>query len=136
MARVGRRVVATTFGGNAAADVKEHLDRVASQRGWVAPGWYVALHSGPLYQPTPFTAAEVLERAGLVDVTAEVVHVSLQLSAAQVLAWRWGMAHYAPFIASLSPADRAALDAEAAQGLEALGPLDFPVLVMAGQARS
>lgn len=135
MARVGGRVVATTFGGNAAAEVKEHLDQVASQRGWVAPDWYVDLHTGPLYQPAPAAAAAALDRAGLVDISVEVVTVSLALTVEQVLAWRWGMAHYAPFIASLSDAQRAELDDDARAGLEPLGPLDFPVLVMAGQAR-
>jgi SAM-dependent methyltransferase len=139
MARVVRpagRVVATTFAGEVAEDVKSHLDAVAGRHGWVKPSWYLALRDGPLFRPSSDSARAVLVAAGLSEVRVERVVVRVSLTPDEVLAWRWGMAHLAPFVTGLPMEQRHALDAEARAGLPASGSLEFPVLVMAGQASS
>lgn len=140
--RPGGRLLATTFAGEAASEVKGVLAQVAARHGFVAPRWHAALRDAPLYQPTPLQAERALQSAGLVEVRAEVTVVRLRLSAEQVVAWRWGMAQLAAFVGGLPAAERAALDADAAAALESLWPrdglaaLDFPVLLMSGRTPS
>lgn len=131
--RPGGRLVATTFAGEAAAQVKQALDEVARRHGFVPPSWYAGLRAAPLFQPDPGTAARVLGEAGLRDVRADRVVLGVALSAAEVLAWRWGMAHLAPWRAGLAEDRRTALDGEGLAAVDGLGPLEFPLLVLSGQ---
>lgn len=134
--RPGGRLVATTFAAEAAGEVKQALEEVAARHGFVPPPWYARLRSGPLFQPTPQRADEVLAAAGLERVRVEQVVVRVALAPAEALAWRWGMAHVAPFVAALPAVARAALDADGLAALRDLRPLAFPVLVMTGQTGS
>lgn len=130
------RLVATTFAGEAAADVKRRLEVVAARHGFVAPRWHARLHGAPLCQPTPQAVRDLATRAGLTAVVACVVEVHVALSVEQVLAWRWGMAQLAGFVTGLGAEQRRALDAEAGAELEGLQPLVFPVLVLVAQNAS
>lgn len=136
LARVGRRVVATTFAEEAAPEVKRALHEVALAHGYRSPAWYDALPGGPLHLPSPQQAMTVLLSAGLRAVRVERAAVVLPLRAEQVLAWRWGMAQYAPFVGGLDPALRAALDAAALARLPEQHDVTFAVLVMSGQPSS
>jgi hypothetical protein len=113
--------------------VKQALDEVARRHGFVPPPWYAGLRAAPLFQPDPGTALRVLDEAGLREVRADRVVVRVALSAAEVLAWRWGMAHLAPWRAGLAADRRTALDREGLAAVDGLGPLEFPLLVLSGQ---
>jgi ubiquinone/menaquinone biosynthesis C-methylase UbiE len=134
--RPGGRLLASTFGGEAAAEAKGVLDEVAAQHGFVPPSWYAGLRATPLFRPTTGQVVELVGRAGLTGATAQVVVVEPTLTPEEVVAWRWGMAHLAGFVASLSPEARRALDADATRAVEGLGPLEFPVLVLSAQTGS
>lgn len=136
LARIGRRVVATTFAEEAAPEVKRAVHEVALAHGFTSPAWYGALRGGSLHLPSPEQALTVLLSAGLTAVRVERAEVVLRLRAEQVLAWRWGMAQYASFVGGLDPARRAALDAAALARLPEQHDVSFAVLVMSGQPSS
>jgi len=131
--RPGGRLLATTFADEAAVEVKRALQEVAGRHGFVPPRWYAELRHGPLYHPVPARAEALLRQGGLVDVHVIPCEVRVALSTEQLLAWRWGMAQLAPFVARLGPERRTALDADAARAVAGVGELEFRVLVMAGR---
>jgi hypothetical protein len=61
--------------------------------------------------------------AGFTQVQVTVLAVPTGLAtAAELVSWRLGMAHYAPFVRALDPAGRAALRHAAEQAMAATGP--------------
>lgn len=134
LARVGQRLVATTFAGEAAVEVKQALESVARDHGFTSPSWYDALKGGPLFQPSADSAAELLRDAGLSDVTVSEVDLRLRLTPDQVLGWRWGMAQLAAFVGGLDAEQRADLDADGRAALPGFDELAFPVLVLSAQS--
>ena len=132
--RPGGRLVATTFAGEAAEQVKRALHAVAARHGFVPPTWYAGLRTAPLFQPEAATALRVRPQAGLGAARADRVVVTVALAPAEAVAWRWGMAHLAPWRAGLPADRRTALDGEALTALEGLGALDFPLLVLCAQS--
>lgn len=120
-------IVATAYASDDTHPVKEAVDAAASARGWVQEPWCSRLRTSatPLLA-TVARAAEAAADAGL-D-AARVDHVAVpfpDLGPQQLVAWRLGMAQMAPFAATLTPAERAGLVADALARLGA----DFPMLV-------
>ena len=107
----GGAVLGSVFGTGDALPEKASLEAVLAAYGWVRPGWYDDLKSRtePLLA-TPERFAANAAAAGLTSVVAVEtgVHVG-PLGAAEVVAWRLGMPHTAPFVASLPPERRLAL---------------------------
>jgi hypothetical protein len=69
--------------------------------------------------------------AGLAAMTVRRVLVALDLTTPQLVAWRLGMAHLAPFVAALDPGRRAALVAEAESAVAAMAdPVQMAVLLL------
>jgi len=134
LARVGRTLVATTFGGEAGVEVKEALQAVLEQHGFSSPSWYSELQHCPLHRPTVGQARAVLGAAGLRSVEVVQHDVVVSLTADQAMAWRWGMAQTAAFVGGLAPDERAALEVAGREALGDVGPVAFPVLVMVGQS--
>jgi ubiquinone/menaquinone biosynthesis C-methylase UbiE len=130
--RPGGRLLATTFEGEAPHPAKPLLDEVAARHGFVPPGWYscVKEHLLPLLaSPERFEAAA--REAGIARATARRVEVSLDLTVPQLVAWRMGMAHLAPFVAALDGERRAALVADAEAVAAALAePVQMGVLLL------
>jgi ubiquinone/menaquinone biosynthesis C-methylase UbiE len=126
------RLLATTFEGEAPHPAKPVLDAVAGRHGFVPPQWYAAVKERMLpLLSSPDLFVEAARAGGLAGARVERVVVTLELSATQLVAWRLGMAHLAPFVARLGPARRAALVADAEAAVAAVAePVQMAVLLL------
>jgi SAM-dependent methyltransferase len=121
----GGVVLVSSYGIDPDHPVKPVVQASLAAAGHVVPAWYDAIQSGP--------AAELRTAAGMIRVAhdagldAEVTEIDVSfpdLDATDLVAWRMGMAHNAPFVATLGTAQR---DAVVGRALDALG--DAPTLV-------
>jgi hypothetical protein len=100
-------VIAAVFGAGPASASKDAVDEVARDFGFRPPDWYVGLktRTEPLSN-TPAMLRGCAEAAGLeaIDVADLTVDSGLD-SPEAITAYRSGLAHVAPFVASL-PASR------------------------------
>jgi SAM-dependent methyltransferase len=122
----GGALVASAYAVDDTHPVKAVVERACSERGWERPMWYVRLQQDAVPQlATPERA--LLASAGVLPgAEAEVVDVPFpELGARELVEWRLGMAHLAPFVAALDPGDRLDLVESA---VAALSP-DTPTLV-------
>jgi SAM-dependent methyltransferase len=133
--RPGGVVLATTF----TADdhpIKAAVDDGLGRHGFVPPPWYRTLKRERMpLTATPAALAAVGRHAGLAEVTVDETHVALgDLPPAAAIGYRLGLAHIAPFMATLDDTERARLGAELADAVAALPPLRLSVLVLSGRA--
>jgi ubiquinone/menaquinone biosynthesis C-methylase UbiE len=107
--------------------VKAAVDAVLAARGWEAAPWYLAVKADAVPRlATVERAAAAMAAAGFAG--AEVANDRVEfpdLTAADLVDWRLGMAHVADYANGLSLADRAEISTEA---VERLGP-EPPLLV-------
>jgi SAM-dependent methyltransferase len=132
--RPGGRVVATTFGADE-HPMKAAVDEVLISHGYEHPPWYTSFKRSriPLTASVDAFTAVGLD-GGLTDVTVDAMHVDLSdLPLSATIAYRLGMAHIAPFIATLATARRSAVEAEITSAIQHLPPLRLPMLVLAGR---
>jgi SAM-dependent methyltransferase len=122
----GGAVVASSYAEDDTHPVKEAVEMAAAELGWSRPGWYRELQSQAITRlARPDRVAEAARAGGL-----KVFHVGHHrvgfpdLSAADLVAWRLGMAQLAPFVATLAPDRQAEVERRAR---EILGP-EPPVL--------
>jgi SAM-dependent methyltransferase len=116
---------------SAYAEDDTHPARIAvedaiTELGWTADPWIAEMRADSMpVLATPERALAVAARAGL-DATAQEMAVPFpDLSPADLVAWRVGMAQVAPFIASLPEAARRQVEARA---LDLLGPHPDPLV--------
>jgi len=114
--RVGAVLVASAFAPGWTHPAKAAVEDVMARLGFVAPGWYVRFKRD--FEPAvgdPVWLARMARVAGYRDVTVRSVEVSAGLSTtAEMVGWRLGMAHLAPFAAAL-PVQRLAEARRAAE---------------------
>lgn len=135
--RVGAVLVASAFAPGWTHPAKTEVDDVLAGEGFVAPAWYLRLkRDGEPAVDDPVRLADLARSAGCRDVTVRTAEVPAGFSTpAELVAWRLGMAHVAPFVAAL-PAHRRAQTRRAAEQavaeLMAAGapPLIVPLLVL------
>jgi SAM-dependent methyltransferase len=116
----GGAVLASAYAADDTHPVKEAVERAAAEVGWTAEAWIGEMksHSAPLLASVDGARAATVA-AGL---HADVQQIDVpfpELDADDLVAWRFGMAQIAPFVATL-PA--AALERLRARALELLGP--------------
>jgi SAM-dependent methyltransferase len=132
--RPGGRVVATTFGADD-HPIKSAVDEVLIRHGFVHPQWYRTVKE----QRVPQTATgdalvEVGVRGGLTGATVDEVMVDFSdLPATAAIGYRLGLAHIAPFVATLEVGTRERLDTELLEAVSRLPPLRLPMLVLSGR---
>jgi SAM-dependent methyltransferase len=124
--RPGGGLVAASYADDDVHPVKEATEAAARDRGWREDPWYevVRTETAPRLA-TVGRVAGVADRAGLTG--AAVTHLRIQfpeLGPHELAAWRLGLAHHAPFVDRLPPAERTAL---ATDIVTRLGP-DPPIL--------
>jgi len=125
--RCGGSVVASAYAEDDTHPVKAAADAAATAAGWTPPAWYdeVRARAVPLLASVD-RARAVMTQTGLAIATIEHERVPFpDLAAEDLVAWRFGMAHLAPFLAALAPARRDEVFADAVARLGA----DVPVLV-------
>ena len=121
MARVTRRggaLLAANYGTDDTHPVKAAVEAALARRGWTPDAWYYEVRdeAAPRLATVEDTIA-VGAAAGL-DVEAELVHVPFgDLATEDLVAWRLGMAHHAPFVEALRVSEHQAVVHEAIAGL-------------------
>lgn len=131
------RVIAAVFGEAAASASKEAVDEVVASFGYLPPNWYIRLKTRTEPRSnTPVLLRSCAERAGLVDVDVADVTVDSGLTTPEsIAAYRLGLAHVAPFVASLSGSRRAELTQAAVAAVRECGqPVRPRVLTLSSRA--
>lgn len=133
--RPGGWVLASTWSRTDDHPVRGTVEAALVARGWRPPGWYVELRTrtAPLTD-TARALAAVARGAGLAAVRTDAVDVAVPASSRDLVAWRLGMPHTAPFVAALPRSARDALRAELADAVGALPPLACRILVLVSRA--
>jgi SAM-dependent methyltransferase len=131
--RVGAAIAASSFAPGWTSPAKEAVETALRPFGYVPPAWYLRFkqETEPAAGDSEVLAAQ-LAAAGFGQVRIRPVTVRTGLSApAELAAWRLGMAHVAPFIASLRARDATAARqaAQRAVAASAPGPLTVSLLV-------
>jgi SAM-dependent methyltransferase len=123
--RPGGAVVASSYAADDTHPVKEAVEVALAARGWEIDPSFARMKREAVPQlATEEGVAAAATAAGL-DPEITPVRVPFpELDAEALVAWRLGMAHHAPFVAGLPPAERAAVVVEAVANLGA----DHPVL--------
>jgi SAM-dependent methyltransferase len=135
--RVGAAIAASAFAPGWTHPAKDAADGAFRSFGYQPPGWYAILAPGSRASD-PEVLAESAAAAGFTRVQARTVSVPTGLATpAELVAWRLGMAHYAPFLRSLDPAGRAAARRAAERAVAAAinaaaggGPLVVEMVVL------
>jgi SAM-dependent methyltransferase len=134
--RPGGCVIACVFGEAPASASKDVVDEVARDFGFRPPHWYFQLKTGTEPRSnTPALLRRCAESAGLVDNhIADVIVDSGLETPESIAAYRTGLAHVAPFVASLPGPQRAAFIDRAVAAVRERGqPVRPRVLVLSSR---
>jgi SAM-dependent methyltransferase len=124
-ARVGRLLLASTYAADDDHPAKAAVETALIEVGWARPDWYVQVKAAMAAWGSVAAATAVIESCGLDPVRVERRKVAYpDLGPTDMIAWRLGLAHCAPFVAALDPERHAAL---VARSLELLGPDPVPI---------
>lgn len=129
-------VIASVFGEAPASASRDAVDEVAREFGYRPPEWYVRLKTGTEPRSnTPELLRVCAESAGLDDIDVADVNVDSGLDTPEsIAAYRTGLAHLAPFVASLPGPQRTQfLDRAVAAVRERGQPVRPRVLVLSSR---
>jgi ubiquinone/menaquinone biosynthesis C-methylase UbiE len=132
--RPGRPIVASAYAADDDHPVKAAVEAALAELGWTAPGWVQGMKEGavPLLATVP-SALQVAGRAALRATRAVPLEVPFpELDPVDLVAWRLGMAQVAPFVATLTRAQRDGLAERAVELLGEAPPLVRRVIVLTG----
>lgn len=135
--RPGGSIVATAYTDGDDHPVKEAVGGALAARAWSAPPWYWTIKRDAVPRLATVERARAATVAAGLDATVESLEVVFaDLCPTDLVEWRLGMAHTAPFVGGLDPRARAALVADA---LDRLGadppPLRRPLILVHGRHR-
>lgn len=131
------RVIATVFGEADARASKDVIDEVAREFGYRPPDWYVQLKTRTEPRSnTPGLLRACAEAADLDDIEVADITVDSGLATPEAItAYRTGLAHLAPFVASLPAARRTEFIRRAVAAVRERGQAVWPrVLVLSSCA--
>jgi ubiquinone/menaquinone biosynthesis C-methylase UbiE len=135
LARVTRRggaVLASTFATSSSSTVRDRIDAVAASEGFRAPKWYdhmKAVIAPILGDATALVAAA--ETAGLLEVDAEERRVDVGVYRADDLVdYRFGQAHFADWMGSLTAARRTGVRQRTIEAIEPIMEPFVPTVVL------
>nr|WP_281366619.1 class I SAM-dependent methyltransferase [Nocardioides thalensis] len=127
--RVAGALVASSYAPEWAHPAKDAVDEVLARHGFETPEWYAVARADA--NPGPGDLAGCAERAGFTEVWSDVVDVDTGMrSAVDLVAWRLGMAHTAPFVAALAPDERLRVRDEAEAVVDGMPPLVVAMVVL------
>ena len=130
--RVGRGLAASAFAPGWTHPAKLAVDGALRRSGFRPPAWYEAMtgEADAAAQDPAWLGAQAAA-AGFTEVRVAAITVPTGLSTpAQLASWRLGLAHYAPFLRSLDPARRAAVQRAAEEAAAGTGPLVVSMVVL------
>ncbi len=129
--RPGGAVLVSVFGQAPAHPSKDTIDAVAAGYGFATPDWYMRMKDTfELQATTPAALTALAHQAGLADAEAQLVTVTPAMTDGDVVSWRLGMAHLAPFVANLPPAQAKALADDAAAAVRGMPPLEIAMVTL------
>ena len=100
--RPGGAILASAYAEDDGHPAKDAAEAAARERGWAPPPWYSRLRENAVPKLASVErAAAALRDAGLRGDVHAVRVAFPELGAEQLLAWRFGMAQLAPFVATL-----------------------------------
>jgi hypothetical protein len=119
-------VLVSSYAEGDSHPVKAAVETAVTELGWTADPWIGEMRTDSIPMlATSDRALHVANRAGL-DATAKAIAVPFpDLSPADLVAWRLGMAQFAPFVGTLPEAARRQVEARA---LDLLGPAPEPLV--------
>ena len=125
-------VVVSAYASDDDHPAKRAVDDAARSAGWTEPSWYCELRRDAMPQlSTVDRAVGLAHRAGLTSANAEVVRVAFpELTPHDLVAWRLGMAHLAPFVNALEPHRRSRLWRDAQQRTTGMPMLVRSIVVL------
>ncbi len=130
--RVASVLAASAFAQGWTHPAKDVVGQVLAAHGYRPPDWYVAFKAGSERRiGDPDRLAALVSAGGYGSVAVDRVEVATGLAdPADLVAWRLGMAHHAPFVAGLPPTEREALREEAARLLDGAPPVVVSMIVV------
>ncbi len=124
--RAGGAVLASSYAHDDAHPAKQAVEEAAGALGWTPPAWYQAVKADAVPRLATVEGMEAAAREAGLEPAVTAVRVAFpDLGAADLVAWRVGMAQLAPFVERLPPDARTQLVADAVARLGA----DHPPLV-------
>jgi len=124
--RVGSLLLASTYAADDDHPAKGAAEVALSEAGWTRPDWYSSLKTSMQAWGTVEAATAVVERAGLAPVRVERFEIPFDgLTVDELVAWRLGLAHTAPYFASLDQRSQRRVHDRA---LALLGPHPEPLV--------
>lgn len=128
--RPGGALLVSAYADDDTHPVKDAVESAAREAGWQIPQWYAHVRNATVPQlATVASARDVLANAGLRGTVHKHAVPFVDFGPEQLLAWRFGMAQLAPFVAALDDNDRAAMFERARQRLDHV-PLVRSIIVV------
>ena len=132
--RVAGALLATVFAPQWDHPCKEAIEGVLIETGFQPPAWYTTFKAGCSWELGPPELEAFAAAAGFGHAEATVVEVDTGLSTpADLVDWRFGMAHSAPYVAALAPDERARLRRDAEAAVVGLPPLVVSMVVLSAR---
>jgi len=131
--RVATAIVASAFTADWTHPAKAAADDALAALGYRPPDWYVAFKATSERQlADPATLSMLARVAGYDNIQVQIVDVGTGIdSPAAMIGWRLGMAHVAPFLASLATEQQARARRTAEDALVDAPPLVVPLVILA-----
>jgi SAM-dependent methyltransferase len=129
--RPGGAILATAFGSEYRSRVRDRIDEVALEEGWRVPAWYAEVKATavPLLGSAAAMAAAA-RAAGLGDVDVDERAVDVGVTAPEdLIAYRFGQAHFAAWLDEIGPERGRRLRARAAGAIRPIMEPYRPVVV-------
>jgi ubiquinone/menaquinone biosynthesis C-methylase UbiE len=131
--RVAGAVVASAFAPGPPHPAKVAVDDAMERLGFVTPEWYQRVKDTSATIEHPDALAALVEASGFESVQVSQRPVDIGLAGTEdVVGWRLGMAHLAPWVASLSEERREHAIEAARNAVTDLGPVVIDVLLVSG----
>ncbi len=130
--RVGGATVATAFASGPAHPAKTAVDATMERFGFESPPWYERLKNELEPQvEDPQLLMDLASSAGFQDVAVTQLTVDTGVrTPADIVRWRWGMAHLAPFVAGLPAPRRDEARRSAEEAVTGLAPVLVDIQVL------
>jgi len=133
--RVATALVASVFAPGWTHPAKDAVEAVLVGHGLVPPDWYVTFKAGGGDgEPGPAELTAYAGAAGFGSAEAAIFEVDTGLhTPGDLVSWRLGMAHTAPFAATLAPDELALARREAEDAVAGMPPLVVQMVVLSAQ---
>jgi SAM-dependent methyltransferase len=132
--RVAPAVAVSSFHASWDHPAKAAVDEVMFGAGFEPPDWHAAIQTTNQQVADPDALGALARAVGYDDVDVALVDVPTGIdNPASMVAWRWGMAHLAPYVATLDRATRDLLRERAEAAVAGLPPVVVPMLALSAR---